>query len=367
MCTEGEDKEAYLKEAVECLEKLEQELIKAKSKFSGGESIGYLDIAIGWISYWLPVWEEVGSMTIVDPTRFPATAGWAENFRNHPVVKDKLPPRDKMIAVRKIAKRDSKSFLANWLLLFIRANHTLPQIHLSLSLSHMESKEAVKLLGFWPSPFSIRVEWALRLKGVEYEYIEEDIFNKSPMLLELNPIGKKVPVLIHGEKVILESLVILEYIDETWKQFPILPRDPYDRAMARFWAKFAEEKLLENTWMAMCTQGEEKETCRKQAVESLEKIEQELIKGKSKFFGGESIGYLDIALGLISYWLPVWEEVGSMTIADPTRFPATACWTENFCSHPAVKDKLPPRDKMVVYFQWRSKEIGAQIASARKG
>ncbi|KAE9455483.1 hypothetical protein C3L33_12631, partial [Rhododendron williamsianum] len=233
----------------------------------------------------------------------------------------------------------------------------------------MESKEAVKLLGFWASPFSVRVEWALRLKGVEYEYIEEDIFNKSPMLLELNPVHKKVPVLIHGDKVILESFIILEYIDETWKQFPILPRDPYDRAMARFWAKFAEEKLLENAWMAMCTQGDEKEKemYLKQAVESLQKIEQELIKGKSKFFGGESIGYLDIALGFISYWLPVWEEVGSMTITDPTRFPATAGWAENFRSHPAVKDKLPPRDKIVVYFQWRSKEIGAQIASARKG
>ncbi|KAE9450806.1 hypothetical protein C3L33_17294, partial [Rhododendron williamsianum] len=105
----------------------------------------------------------------------------------------------------------------------------------------------------------------------------------------------------------------------------------------------------------------------KQAVESLEKIEQELIRGKSKFFGGESIGYLDIALGWISYWLPNWEEIGSIKILDPTRFPATAGWTENFHNHPVVKDKLPPRDKMFVYNQWQSKEIGAQMASARKG
>ncbi|KAG5554322.1 hypothetical protein RHGRI_011993 [Rhododendron griersonianum] len=231
----------------------------------------------------------------------------------------------------------------------------------------MESKEAVKLLGFWVSPFSFRVEWALRLKGVEYEYIEEDIFNKSPLLLELNPVHKKVPVLIHGDKVILESFIILEYIDETWKQFPILPKDPYDRAMARFWAKFAEEKFWKNAWRALWTVGEDKEMHLKEAVESLQKIEQELIKGKSKFFGGESIGYLDIALGWISYWLPVLEEVGSMTIADPIQFPATAGWTENFSHHPMVKDKLPPRDEMVVYFQWRRKEKGAQMASARKG
>ncbi|XP_058209409.1 probable glutathione S-transferase [Rhododendron vialii] len=231
----------------------------------------------------------------------------------------------------------------------------------------MESKVAVKLLGFWVSPFSFRVEWALRLKGVEYEYIEEDVFNKSPLLLELNPVHKKVPVLIHGDKVILESLIILEYIDETWKQFPILPQDPYDRAMARFWAKFADEKF--NAWTVVCTEeGEDREMYLKQVVESLEKIEQELIKGKSKFFGGESIGYLDIAIGWISYWLPVWGEIiGSMTIVDPTRFPAIAGWTENFRNHPMIKDKLPPRDKMVVYFQWRSKEISALKASAKKG
>ncbi|KAE9455482.1 hypothetical protein C3L33_12630, partial [Rhododendron williamsianum] len=117
----------------------------------------------------------------------------------------------------------------------------------------------------------------------------------------------------------------------------------------------------------MCTEGEDKEAYLKEAVECLEKIEQELIKGKSKFFGGESIGYLDIAIGWISYWLPVWEEVGSMTIVDPTRFPVTAGWAENFRNHPVVKNKLPPRDKMIVYNQWRSKEIGAQRASARKG
>ncbi|XP_011030495.1 PREDICTED: probable glutathione S-transferase [Populus euphratica] len=222
----------------------------------------------------------------------------------------------------------------------------------------MASTEQVKLLGFWASPFARRVEWALKLKGVDYEYIEEDIFNKSTLLMELNPVHKKVPVLVRGRKVIAESFVILEFIDETWKQCPLMPQDPYERAMTRFWAKFAEEKILDAAWIAMCSLGEEKEKALKLAVEAMEKIEGEL-KGK-QFFGGENIGYLDIAMGWMSYWLPVWEEVGSMKIVNALQFPATTSWMNKFLDHPVIKENLPPRDKMIIYFQNRSTELASR-------
>lgn len=222
----------------------------------------------------------------------------------------------------------------------------------------MANAEQVKLLGFWASPFARRVEWALKLKGVDYEYIEEDIFNKSSLLMELNPVHKKVPVLVHGRKVIAESFFILEFIDETWKQCPLMPQDPYERAMTRFWAKFAEEKILDGAWIAMCSLGEEKEKAIKLTVEAMEKIEGEL-KGK-QFFGGENIGYLDIAMGWMSYWLPVWEEVGSMKIVNPLQFPATTSWMNKFLDHPVINENLPPRDKTIIYFQNRSTELASR-------
>ncbi|KAK7359186.1 hypothetical protein VNO77_01135 [Canavalia gladiata] len=214
----------------------------------------------------------------------------------------------------------------------------------------MGSKD-VKVVSFWVSPFGKRVEWALKLKGVEYDYIEEDIFSKSSLLLELNPVHKKVPVLVHAHRTISESLIILEYIDETWNHFPLLPPHPYQRALARFLATSVEHKLGKAGWVATFSSGDEQEKALKEAAEIMEKIEEE-IKGK-KFFGGNNIGYLDIALGWIAYLIPVWEEVGSMQIIDPLKYPATTAWIPNFLSHPVIKDTLPPRDKMLVYYHSR--------------
>ncbi|KAF5949881.1 hypothetical protein HYC85_011874 [Camellia sinensis] len=58
----------------------------------------------------------------------------------------------------------------------------------------------VVLLDLWASIFGMRVRIALAEKGTEYEYKEEDLWNKSSLFLEMNLVHKKIPVLIHNGK-----------------------------------------------------------------------------------------------------------------------------------------------------------------------
>lgn len=103
-----------------------------------------------------------------------------------------------------------------------------------------EENDRVTLHGMWISTYAKKVELALKIKGIAFDYVEEDLSNKSSLLLKYNPIHKKVPLLLHRGKPLSESLVILEYIDETWNNLQplLLPEDPYERATVRLWASY---------------------------------------------------------------------------------------------------------------------------------
>jgi glutathione S-transferase len=107
------------------------------------------------------------------------------------------------------------------------------------------SEAAVRVIGLWPSPFVIRVLIALKLKGVEFEFVEEVVGRKSELLLRSNPVHKKIPVLLHHGKPISESLIIVQYIDEVWSSGApaFLPVDAHARAVQRFWAQYVDDKV----------------------------------------------------------------------------------------------------------------------------
>ena len=95
----------------------------------------------------------------------------------------------------------------------------------------------MKLYGFWRSLASYRVRVALALKGLRAEEVSIDLLKgrqNSQDYLAVNPQGV-VPALIldEGGPPLFQSLAILEYLEETRPQPPLLPKDPRGRARVR--------------------------------------------------------------------------------------------------------------------------------------
>ncbi|KAL5722510.1 glutathione transferase [Ranunculus cassubicifolius] len=212
----------------------------------------------------------------------------------------------------------------------------------------------VKLLGSWASPFVMRACIALNLKNIPYEYLQQDMENKSQLLLKSNPVHKKIPVLLHNDKPICEALNIVQYIDECFTSSgpSILPSEPYDRATARFWAAYVDDKwfgLL--CGVATAKTNEEKKAAVEGVIEGvklLEKTYQEIGKGKD-FFGGDTLGYIDIAFGSCLGWIKVVEKLNGFTILNEIDTPGLYGWAERFCAHDAVKNVMPEIEKLTGY------------------
>jgi glutathione S-transferase len=95
-------------------------------------------------------------------------------------------------------------------------------------------------------PFAHRSRLTLQEKGIPYQVIEIDLQNKPANFLEISPYGK-VPVLKHGNHRVWESAIVNEYLDETFTETPLMPKEPIQRAQARIWINFADTRLFATT------------------------------------------------------------------------------------------------------------------------
>ena len=92
----------------------------------------------------------------------------------------------------------------------------------------------MKLHGYWRSSAAYRVRIALNLKGVQVEHCPVHLVNHggeqhSAAYQLLNP-SELVPTLVEGELSLNQSLAIIQYLEDSYPQTPLYPKDPAQKA-----------------------------------------------------------------------------------------------------------------------------------------
>src|SRR4051812_18612076 len=107
----------------------------------------------------------------------------------------------------------------------------------------MPMSESITVYSFHRCPFAMRVRMALHEKAVPFTIVEEDLKNFSPELRKLHP-EAKVPVLVHGARVIYESSIITEYVEDLFPdRTPLMPTTPGPRSEVRLWTYWCNHLL----------------------------------------------------------------------------------------------------------------------------
>ncbi|MCW5772630.1 MAG: glutathione S-transferase family protein [Rhodospirillaceae bacterium] len=103
----------------------------------------------------------------------------------------------------------------------------------------------IELYHYNNSVCSQKVRMTLFEKGLAWQGHEVDLFDGSqfdPAYLKLNP-KAVVPTLVDNGRVLVESTLICEYLDDAYPVPPLRPADPAERALMRLFTKACDEGL----------------------------------------------------------------------------------------------------------------------------
>jgi glutathione S-transferase len=196
----------------------------------------------------------------------------------------------------------------------------------------------LKLCGFPISNYFNKVKLALLEKGIPFE--EERHMTGTESMESGSPMGK-VPFLRTDEGVLCESQAIVEYIEETYPNPPLYPRDPFARAKCRELIHFLElylelpaRRLYPEAYFGGSVSDEVKSSARAQ----LEKGVKALTRAAkfAPFIAGAEFTYADCAAYAT---LPLVSQTTKKIYGEDflAQLPAVAAYLEQLRARPTVK------------------------------
>lgn len=194
---------------------------------------------------------------------------------------------------------------------------------------------AYQLISFVLCPYVQRAVITLQEKQVSFEITYIDLEYPPAWFTALSPLGK-VPVLrIDENRVLFESAVINEYLDDT-NPPPLHPTDPWRRAHNRAWIEFGSNLIGRQYRILAASDEAELAQERTELLQELPHLEAQL--GDGPYFNGAAFSLVDTA------YAPLFLRFAIIEQRSPQQFLATApkvrAWSAALLERPAVQQSV---------------------------
>jgi RNA polymerase-associated protein len=187
-------------------------------------------------------------------------------------------------------------------------------------------------------PFSQRCRIVLYEKGMDFQIIDVDMFNKPEDIAVMNPYNR-LPVLVERDLILYEANIINEYIDERFPHPQLMPADPVMRARARLFLFSFEVELFSQVDLIENGNAKQQDKARSQVADRLTELAP--VFTKQKYMLGDEFSMLDVALAPLLWRLDFYN-VSLPKIGAPLMK-----YAERIFSRPAFIDALTPAEKVM--------------------
>ncbi|XP_045129964.1 pyrimidodiazepine synthase-like isoform X2 [Portunus trituberculatus] len=186
-------------------------------------------------------------------------------------------------------------------------------------------------------PFAQRALIILEAKNVKYDIVNINLKQKPEWFFEKSPLGKVPSIEVDG-KIMSESLVICDYLDEVYPEPPLHSPDPWRKGQDRMFLEIFG-KVTGGFYNVYFSRGD-KDTLNKgltNARAGLDSFETELAKRNTKLYGGDKPGMLDYMIWPWMERLPVVEKFCDQAVLTENCYPKLFSWREEMQKDSAVK------------------------------
>jgi len=211
------------------------------------------------------------------------------------------------------------------------------------------AKGVLRIYGMRFCPYVHRVRLVLAAKNISHEIVNIHLKKKPEWFLEKSPEGK-VPLLEQDSKLLWESLVISDYLDEAYPGQKLWSEDPYIKGRQ----KIALEVASKISNHVVSIYKERSNESFENLIKDLSVYEKHFGETKKPYFSGDKCGMVDLMLWPhMEVFMAIWHTgmYNGKSFLSASERPLFTKWVERMQNEPVVKKCSPGKEHLATFFK----------------